>query len=192
MNLSLATRCVATDDTHINPILWLDGVFMSSSSHAFWWKCWLGGWAGSSWCKWGTRERDYADWHQLNIWPKFLCQCWSIFPALFWCESHPESLASCVWFFFSFLSCTFANIKIEVKCIFPASSSLLLPPKEMKWIFCASYSISEERNLLSDNGYLKIWCFCLCRLEPRKKPGRTIIQPAHGDQGWAMHAVPDQ
>lgn len=95
-------------------------------------------------------------------------------------------------FFFSFLSCTFANIKSEVKCIFPASSSLLLPPKEMKWIFCASYSISEERNLLSDNGYLKIWCFCLCRLEPRKKPGRTIIQPAHGDQGWAMHAVPDQ
>lgn len=97
-----------------------------------------------------------------------------------------------VCFFFLFLSCTFANIKIEVKCIFPASSLLLLPSKEMKWIFYASYSISEEHNLLSDNGYLKIWCFCLCRLEPCKKPGRTIIQPAHGERGWAMHAVPDQ
>lgn len=144
----------------------------------FCWRCWPGGWAGSSWSKRETCQRD----SQLSICPKFLFQYWSIFPTS--CINHSGNLVS--WNFF--LSHTFANIKIQVYFFLLVLYSCCL---QRRWggFSGVFYRISEIHYLFSDNGYLKFFCFSLCRLEPCKKPGRAIIQ--HADQGWDMHALPD-
>lgn len=126
----------------------------------FCWRCWPSGWAGSSWSKWGTCQRD----RQLSICPKFLFQCWSIFPTLFMYKLLWES---CFLGFYFFLSYTFANVKIQV-CFFLLALYSCCLQRRWSGFSGVFYRISEIHNLFSDKGYLKFSCFWLCRLEPCK------------------------
>lgn len=105
MNLSLASRCVATGHTQITPTLWFYGAFLSFSSYVFWWN--------------------------FLIYISYLIFTWK----------PPWKSSSLGFFFFSLFvfKLHFANIRIEAKCVFPASPLLLLPPEEMRWIFSAFY-----------------------------------------------------